>query len=156
VDDEKKFKEIVHALVVISDDMSIFYMVHPRARKNLERFGLTKIMDDSDVELLPPLSYLDSLRLWKNASLVLTDSGGLQEETTALGIPCFTIRENTERPITIEEGTNTLVGTSSYEILHAYMKFKNGNVKKGRIPELWDGRSAERIVDKLIKARIRP
>lgn len=86
------------------------------------------------------------LKLWKDASLVLTDSGGLQEETTALGVPCFTIRENTERPVTIEEGTNILVGTTKDGILGAYEVFKNGGAKKGRIPELWDGKAAERIV----------
>ncbi|MBW2346172.1 MAG: UDP-N-acetylglucosamine 2-epimerase, partial [Deltaproteobacteria bacterium] len=94
---------------------------------------------------------LNFLSLWKDASLVLTDSGGLQEETTALGVPCFTIRENTERPVTIEEGTNTLVGTTYSEIMSAYESFKKGNVKKGRIPQYWDGKASERILDVLIK-----
>ena len=81
----------------------------------------------------------------------MTDSGGIQEETTVLGIPCFTIRENTERPVTIEEGTNTLVGTTNSDILGAYEEFKNGKVKKGRVPEYWDGKAAERIVDILVR-----
>ncbi len=102
--------------------------------------------------LMPPKSYLDFLALWRNASLVLTDSGGLQEETTALGIPCFTIRENTERPITIEEGSNTLAGTSKKGILGAYQKFKSGLRKKGRVPDLWDGKTAHRIIEILLSA----
>ncbi len=90
----------------------------------------------SDIELIPPQPYIDFLKLWKDASLVLTDSGGLQEETTALGIPCFTIRKNTERPITIEEGTNILAGTTKESILSAYSLFKNSDLKKGKIPEI--------------------
>ena len=99
---------------------------------------------------MPPQSYLDFLSLWQGSSLVLTDSGGIQEETTALGIPCFTIRENTERPITVEEGTNVLVGTTRESILAEYGKFRNGRRKVGRMPELWDGMTAMRIVDVLI------
>jgi UDP-N-acetylglucosamine 2-epimerase (non-hydrolysing) len=101
---------------------------------------------------MPPKSYLDFLALWRNASLVLTDSGGLQEETTVLSIPCFTIRENTERPITIEEGTNTLAGTTGIKIHQAYNKFKKGYKKAGKIPELWDGKTAERIIEILLSA----
>jgi len=92
------------------------------------------------------MPYLEFLALWKDAALVLTDSGGIQEETTALGIPCFTIRKNTERPITITEGTNTLVGTRGKEILKAYKHFKNGEKKEGRIPKFWDGKTARRII----------
>jgi len=99
--------------------------------------------------LLPPLPYMKFLNLWKDASLVLTNSGGLQEETTALGIPCFTIRENTERPVTINQETNTLVGTSRDGILSAYQTFKDRGPKKGQIPELWDGKAADRIVEVL-------
>jgi UDP-N-acetylglucosamine 2-epimerase (non-hydrolysing) len=95
---------------------------------------------------MPPLPYRAFLRLFRDAALVLTDSGGIQEETTALGIPCFTIRENTERPVTIEEGTNTLVGTRRESILAAFEEFKKGKTKKGRVPPLWDGKAANRIV----------
>ena len=107
-------------------------------------------INGEDFELLPPLPYMKFLNLWKDASLVLTDSGGLQEETTTLGIPCFTIRENTERPVTLKEGTNTLVGTSKSGILSAYQTFKDHGPKKGQIPELWDGKAAERIVETIL------
>ena len=92
-----------------------------------------KLINDYNIELLSPMPYVEFLKLWKDASLVLTDSGGLQEETTALGIPCFTIRENTERPVTIEEGTNTLVGTSGDGILSAYEEFKKLSIEEMRI-----------------------
>ena len=90
---------------------------------------------------------MEFIKLWKNANIVFTDSGGIQEETTALGVPCFTLRENTERPITVEVGTNTIVGVEKNAILKEYRKFKNGNYKKGRVPELWDGKTAQRIID---------
>jgi UDP-N-acetylglucosamine 2-epimerase (non-hydrolysing) len=137
---------ILHALGSISKDMPIYFPIHPRTQKNIDAFGLNNFIENTRIKLMPPKSYLDFLALWRNASLVLTDSGGLQEETTALGIPCFTIRENTERPVTIEEGTNTLVGTSAEKILEAYNQFKRGHKKNGNLPELWDGKTAERIV----------
>ncbi len=103
-------------------------------------------LDKQNIILMPPLPYLTFLGLWKDAALVLTDSGGLQEETTALGIPCITIRENTERPITVEEGTNILAGTSPAGILAAYGSVRQDGDKTGRIPECWDGKASERIV----------
>ena len=148
VDDPETFGGIVMALNEVSRDLPILFPVHPRTRNQLDRNGL-KFSDS--VFLLSPLGFRESLYLWKDAALVLTDSGGLQEETTALGIPCFTIRENTERPVTIEEGTNTLVGVRPEGILAAYRDFRDGRVKKGRVPELWDGRAAERILDILGK-----
>lgn len=147
VDDPKTFRGIVDALNEISKDLPILFPVHPRTRNQINLHGFR--FSDS-VFLLSPLGYKESLYLWKDALLVLTDSGGLQEETTALGIPCFTIRENTERPITIEEGTNTLVGITLEGILSAYRNFRNGQVKKGRVPQLWDGHSSERILDILM------
>jgi UDP-N-acetylglucosamine 2-epimerase len=126
-----------------------FIQLLKRLPVNLRPLLLVK-KDYNPVHLLPPLPYNFFLKLYKDASLVLTDSGGLQEETTALGIPCFTIRENTERPVTIEEGTNTLVGTSAEGILSEFEKFKRGETKKGRVPELWDGKASERIVDILL------
>jgi len=147
VDDPKTFRGIVDALNEISKDLPILFPVHPRTRNQLD---LHDIRFSDSVFLLSPLGYKESLYLWKDAAFVLTDSGGLQEETTALGIPCFTIRENTERPVTIEEGTNTLVGITPEGILSAYRDFRAGQVKKGRVPQLWDGHASERILDILI------
>ena len=115
-------------------------------RGMIGEFGLDGIVADAAITLIDPLPYQAFVALWKDAALVLTDSGGLQEVTTALGIPCFTLSENTERPITIEEGTNVLVDTSKETILAAYGDLKAGRTPKGRIPEFWDGRAAERIV----------
>jgi len=150
VDNKATLQDIIEALVTISQDMPIIFPAHPRTIKSIERFGLYDIMDGYDIKVTDPLPYLDFLRLWRGADLVLTDSGGLQEETTALNVPCFTIRENTERPVTIEEGTNTLVGASKAGILSAYQKFENGGGKRGRVPELWDGKAAKRIVTALL------
>lgn len=155
VDDKDKLKDILSALVEISKDMPVYFPVHPRTKKNVEGFNLNYLFENTDIRILPPLSYLEFLNLWKDAELVLTDSGGLQEETTALGVPCFTLRENTERPITVEEGTNTLVGTAGEGILIAYNNFKQGFKKKGKVPELWDGKTAERIISGLALTAIR-
>jgi UDP-N-acetylglucosamine 2-epimerase (non-hydrolysing) len=114
----------------------------------MERFGIDL---EPRVKLLPPLAYMDFLNLWKDASLLLTDSGGLQEETTALGIPCVTIRENTERPVTVDQGTNVLAGTDPRKILAAAREILSAGGKQGRQPELWDGRAAERIVKTLLR-----
>ena len=150
VDDAPTLRGILEALAVIAADLPVIFPVHPRTRRMIDEFGLAGIVADAAITLLDPLPYQAFLALWKDAALVLTDSGGLQEETTALGIPCFTLRENTERPITIEEGTNVLVGTTKEKILAAYGNFKAGRTPKGRIPELWDGRAAERIVGVLL------
>lgn len=113
----------------------------------IEKFDM-KLSDR--IFLFPPLGFKESLFLWKKASFVMTDSGGLQEETTALEVHSFTIRNNTERPINITEGTNILVGTSKEGILREFKRFQNGFRKEGRVPELWDGKAAERIVDTLL------
>jgi len=153
VDRKETLEGILRALNKISGDMRVHFPVHPRTKKNMELFELNGLLKTADITLSPPLSYLEFLRLWKDAALVLTDSGGLQEETTALGIPCFTIRENTERPITIEQGTNTLVGTTEQGILKAYERFRSGKKKQGRIPELWDGRTGERVIRILMESQ---
>jgi len=147
VDDEDKLIEITYALNQVAEETPIIFPVHPRTRKMLDTYGIDL---SPNITQLAPLGYQDALYLWKDALCVFTDSGGLQEETTGLGVPCFTIRDNTERPVTVEEGTNTLIGTTGAGILEAYNNLKMGHQKKGTIPELWDGKAAERIVDILL------
>lgn len=148
VDDKSVFTDIVNALKNISKRLPLVFPVHPRTRKSMEQFGLD--LGDK-VILTRPLSYMDFLNLWKDATMVLTDSGGLQEETTALGIPCLTLRSNTERPITSDEGTNTLVGSDPERIIEEAEKILSGRGKTGRRPDLWDGRASQRIGDTLVK-----
>ena len=141
VDDRGTFEGIAGALNEIAGEMPILFPVHPRTKKMMGEFGICL---SERVRTLPPLGFRESLFLWKDAEVVLTDSGGLQEETTALGIPCVTIRENTERPVTVTMGTNALAGTRPEAILDAFRtagKRKNS----GRVPPLWDGKAAERI-----------
>jgi len=142
VDDKKTFTGIAEALNTIAKDLIILFPVHPRTKKMIEQF---KIRFSENIKLMPPLGFKESLYLWKDAKVVLTDSGGLQEETTALKIPCVTIRENTERPITVELGTNVLAGTTKKGILKAYQQCF-AKVKTASIPPLWDGKAAERIM----------
>ncbi|MEO5358130.1 MAG: UDP-N-acetylglucosamine 2-epimerase (non-hydrolyzing) [Nitrospirae bacterium YQR-1] len=151
VDNKEVCTDIVNCLIEISEDMELIFPVHPRTKKNLDDFGLTEIiLKNSDIHLKPPLSYSEFLGFWKDAAVVFTDSGGLQEETTALGIPCFTLRDNTERPITTEIGTNIIVGNKKDSIMAAYADFKAGRLKTGSVPELWDGKTAQRIAKILI------
>jgi UDP-N-acetylglucosamine 2-epimerase (non-hydrolysing) len=143
VDDAATLTCIAGALKEIAAELPLLFPVHPRTRANLDKFGIDL---GPNIELVGPQAYMAFLHAWKDAAVVLTDSGGLQEETTALGVPCITIRENTERPITVEEGTNVLVGTDPVRILAEARKVLNGAGKQGRRPQLWDGRAAERIV----------
>ncbi|MBN1663798.1 MAG: UDP-N-acetylglucosamine 2-epimerase (non-hydrolyzing) [Deltaproteobacteria bacterium] len=145
VDDRNTFMGIAEALNEIAQKMIIIFPVHPRTKKMMEQF---QIEFSENIKMMPPLGFKESLFLWKDAAVVLTDSGGLQEETTALGIPCVTIRENTERPITVELGTNVLAGTTKEGILNAYRQCF-AKAKSASIPPLWDGRAAERIWAKL-------
>lgn len=149
VDDEAKLREIMEAIRVVARDLPVDFPVHPRTRQRLEAAGLVAGLQESGVYLLPPLPYRAFLSLWKDAALVLTDSGGLQEETTALGIPCLTIRDNTERPVTVTDGTNVLAGTTFAGIMAAYEEFKATGGKKGRIPQFWDGKAGSRIIQVL-------
>jgi len=143
VDNNQVLKRIIYGLNEIAEEIPIIFPIHPRTKDRLNCFGL----DLSDeIILLNPLSFSESLYLWKDAIAVLTDSGGLQEETTALGIPCLTIRENTERPITIEIGTNTLVGSDMEKLKKSITDILQGQYKKGQIPEKWDGKASKRIV----------
>jgi UDP-N-acetylglucosamine 2-epimerase (non-hydrolysing) len=146
VDEPETLRGIIGALEQIQRQLAVVFPAHPRTRKRFEEFGLAERMAGmKNLRLCDPLGYLDFLGLTSQAKLVLTDSGGLQEETTALGIPCFTIRENTERPITITEGTNTLVGVDPEKIVAGAKAALSGRGKGGRTPELWDGKASERI-----------
>jgi UDP-N-acetylglucosamine 2-epimerase (non-hydrolysing) len=147
VDDPAVLGSLIRVLREISVRLPLAFAVHPRTRQTMEKFGLDP---GANITLMEPLAYMDFLNLWKDAVLVLTDSGGLQEETTALGVPCVTLRENTERPITIEEGTNVLAGTDPDAILGAAREVLEGRAKRGKRPELWDGRAAQRIVALLV------
>jgi UDP-N-acetylglucosamine 2-epimerase (non-hydrolysing) len=151
VDDRETLGNILEALEVIQRDMPVLFPAHPRTRKNLDGSVLGKRLNGlPGLRLLTPLGYLDFLKLMMSARIVLTDSGGIQEETTMLGIPCLTLRENTERPITTEIGSSQLVGTDPERILSAYRSVTSGKWRSSKIPPLWDGRAAERIVDILI------
>lgn len=146
VDDQGALAAILGSLNTLSERLPLIFPVHPRTQANLQRFGLKLA---PGITLTGPLSYMDFLNLWKDAKLVLTDSGGLQEETTALGVPCLTLRHNTERPITVDEGTNVLVGTEPSVILREALNILDGGGKTGKRPTLWDGCAAERIVRQL-------
>ncbi|HSV52383.1 MAG TPA: UDP-N-acetylglucosamine 2-epimerase (non-hydrolyzing) [Burkholderiaceae bacterium] len=145
VDDPDTLKALMGVLREVGTRLPLVFALHPRTRGNIERFGLLSMIDPARMVLLPPQGYLEMVGLMSDAAVVLTDSGGLQEETTALGVPCLTLRENTERPITIEQGTNTLVGRDRDAILRGVDEVLAGKGKHGRVPELWDGRAAERI-----------
>ena len=148
VDAPKMMAQIGGALKEIAQDLPLIFPVHPRTRGNLEKFGIDL---GPRIALVGPQAYMAFLNLWKDAAVVLTDSGGLQEETTALGVPCITIRENTERPVTVDEGSNVLAGTDPARIIAEVRKVLRGDGKQGRIPHLWDGAAAERIVAVLAK-----
>lgn len=143
VDDPATFLAIARALRTIAESLPLIFPVHPRTKATMEKFGIEL---GPNITLVGPQGYMAFLNLWKDARMVLTDSGGLQEETTALGVPCITVRENTERPITVDEGTNVLAGTNPDVIVQAASTVMEGGGKQGRRPELWDGRAAERIV----------
>jgi UDP-N-acetylglucosamine 2-epimerase (non-hydrolysing) len=151
VDEPKTFSRILDALDEIGQSLSIIFPVHPRTRKTIGELGLTeRINGNSNLRMIEPLGYLDFLGLYSRARLVMTDSGGLQEETTVLGIPCLTLRENTERPITVELGTNTVVGTDRDKITTAAFAALNGSITSDRrVPHLWDGHTADRILGAL-------
>lgn len=136
----------------VSRRISIVFPCHPRTRKMLDSHGLTAQLGETSIELMEPVGYRGMLGLMQSARCVLTDSGGLQEETTALGIPCLTLRDNTERPITVELGTSMLVGTEPAAILGAVEQVLAGRWKAGRVPDNWDGRAGERIVNILDKS----
>ncbi|MFH2231647.1 MAG: UDP-N-acetylglucosamine 2-epimerase (non-hydrolyzing) [Patescibacteria group bacterium] len=149
VDFVDALKSLCGSLSLVSDHVPLIYPLHPRTKARLQEFGLQL---DPRIKLIDPVGYFDMLALIKNVKLVLTDSGGLQEETTALSVPCITLREQTERPITVEEGTSEIVGRDRQAILQCVYRIKSGNWKAGKVPELWDGRVAYRIADILLKS----
>lgn len=148
VDTEEGLRRVGEALRRISQRLPLAFAVHPRTRARLDEFGLDL---GPGVTLLPPQPYMPFLHLWKDAAVVLTDSGGLQEETTALGVPCLTLRDSTERPVTVDEGSNQLVGTDPDAVVQAAWRVLDGHSKRGRRPRLWDGHAAERIVEVLAR-----
>jgi UDP-N-acetylglucosamine 2-epimerase (non-hydrolysing) len=155
VDRSETFESILAALEAITKTLPVIFPVHPRTRKTIAELGLReRVAAIKGLRLIDPLGYLDFLSLYSSARLVLTDSGGIQEETTALGIPCLTLRENTERPITVELGTNVIVGTDTNRIVSAARAALNGAInglgkRVTHQPPLWDGHTAERILDAL-------
>jgi len=153
VDSTEKLSEILGAIDTVARQVPIVFPVHPRTQQRLAQSG---IKYHPQLRLIPPLGYLDFLCLLSKATLALTDSGGIQEETTALGVPCLTLRENTERPVTVSCGTNVLVGTNPSKIVAAIEQILRGEGKRGVTPSLWDGHAAERIVEILLRDGLRP
>ncbi len=164
VDDRQSLTRIMSALRQIGQRIPVVFPAHPRTQKMLEEFNLnlnpksrsesqSESKSQSNILMIPPLGYLDFINLEMNARFVMTDSGGMQEETTALNIPCLTLRNTTERPITITEGTNTLVWNDTPKIVEEAFKILDGKGKKGKCPQLWDGKAAERIVALLAHSR---
>jgi len=151
VDQVETLAPLLAVLSETAQRIPLVMALHPRTRGNIERFGLAHLLSSPRVVLLPPQGYLEMLGLLAGARLVLSDSGGLQEETTALGVPCLTLRANTERPITVDQGTNTLVGSDPLAIRQGVDQILSGAGKSGRLPELWDGRAAERIAADLAR-----
>lgn len=156
VDIFQTFQGILEALMAIQKDIPILFPIHPRTLKRIREFELDKQLNKvPNLHLVEPLGYLAFLDLIMHANFVLTDSGGIQEETTILGIPCLTLRENTERPVTITEGTNLLVSPYSANIITAAKDIIKGHSKVGRIPELWDGQASKRIVT-ILQQQLQP
>ena len=155
VDDRETLLGILEALSEISRELPIIFPIHPRTRKMADEFGVAHFFNSGGntrgLWLTDPLGYLEFLHLNMNARMVLTDSGGLQEEATVLGVPCITLRHNTERPITCSDGTNRLVGNSKQKIIEAARAILGGEEITGKIPEKWDGRAADRIVEVLVE-----
>jgi len=164
VDDPKKLEGILNALNILSNEIPIIFPAHPRTFRKIKNFKLAKVINYKgnflskeikkpirNIKIIPPLSYFDFLCLMSNASIVLTDSGGIQEETTILGVPCLTLRNNTERPITLKVGTNILVGNNPKNIINKVRSILNNGKSRIKIPKYWDGKAAKRIVKILLK-----
>ena len=148
VDSPEKLSQVLGAIDLVAAEVPVIFPVRPRTQQRIAHAGVRL---HPQLHMISPVGYLDFLCLLSKAALVLTDSGGIQEETTALGVPCLTLRENTERPVTVSEGTNLLVGTDPAKIVAAARDVLAGKGKTGRIPPLWDGHAAGRIVEILLR-----
>ena len=162
VDDPAVLRDILSTIATLAEKMPVFFPVHPRSLERIRQFGLGSYLAEEKsgaaargIVPLPPLGYLDFLCLMDHARLILTDSGGIQEESTILGVPCLTLRENTERPVTVEQGTNQIVGRDPKKILAAAALVLGAERRAMKAPELWDGHAAERIV-KILLEKLRP
>jgi UDP-N-acetylglucosamine 2-epimerase (non-hydrolysing) len=147
VDERSALSNVLGTLRAVSERLPLIWPVHPRASASIQRFGLAHAIDGARIAMLPAQGYLGMVGLMRGARLALTDSGGVQEETTALGIPCLTMRSNTERPITLEQGTNILVGSDRARVLTTVQEILAGRARSGRVPAGWDGHAAERLAD---------
>jgi UDP-N-acetylglucosamine 2-epimerase (non-hydrolysing) len=153
VDDSRTFKSIINAIGTFSDRIPVIFPAHPRTKLNIDNFELSSYLERAGIKVIEPVGYLDFLKLESEAALVITDSGGVQEETTILNVPCLTLREKTERPITTIEGTNTLVGQFPERIAAEAERILGGNVRDGSKPKYWDGEAGKRIVETFVKIR---
>ncbi len=146
VDDNHHLGKLIHALETVSETIDCVFPVHPRTRNKLDEFGLLDSLENNPhFHLLDPVGYIDFMRLQRDATVILTDSGGIQEESTYFGVPCLTVRENTERPVTIDQGTNKLIGTAFANIPAEIEYVLNSSIQSDRRPDLWDGKTAERL-----------
>jgi UDP-N-acetylglucosamine 2-epimerase (non-hydrolysing) len=147
VDNSQDLRRVLECLVSASEDLAVVFPVHPRTRQRIRDFGI----ETKNLLLVEPMPYLEFLALQARATVVITDSGGIQEETTYLGVPCLTLRRNTERPITVEVGTNVLIGDDMDKLRTELSRIITGNAKRGAIPPLWDGHASERIADVIVQ-----
>lgn len=146
VDDSSVLKSIFQSLLDINENLPVVFPVHPRTRQRIAEFGFKA----GSLHMVDPLPYIEFLALQRRAAVVITDSGGIQEETTYLGVPCLTLRNNTERPITVSMGTNTIVGQDADKLRHELRRIASGDVKRGSLPPLWDGKAGERIAQVVV------
>lgn len=151
VDDIKKLKDILDGLLHVSNEIKLFFSIHPRTKKKMKECGITP---SKNIEILDSMPYLDFLQIMKNSKVIFTDSGGIQEETTALKIPCYTLRENTERPVTISQGSNRLISPEKINIINSFKKFKFDINSSYKLPEGWDGNTSQRIL-KILNERLK-
>ncbi|MFN8297721.1 MAG: UDP-N-acetylglucosamine 2-epimerase (non-hydrolyzing) [Chitinophagales bacterium] len=147
VDNKENLQTLAEIIAKVAEQKQVVFPVHPRTRRRLEEFGLSTILKNGNVILTDPIGYIDFINLVKNSSAVITDSGGVQEETTFMGVPCITVRPSTERPVTVTEGTNTLARLDRETILNLLKDIDTNTYKKGVVPYLWDGQSSERIAE---------